>query len=404
MANFNYKARDKTGRLISGTVEATSADAVAERLKTAALIPVTINVSIEIPPFLRRLFPRPKVSVRKICTFTRQIATLQKAGVPLINCLETTHEQTDNKVLKAAIKSMVEQTRAGESFSSALARHKHIFNELYINMIKVAESGGVLVEVLERLADLQEHEDDTKSRIKVATRYPVIIVAALIIAFMVLITMVIPRFLSIYKRFDMALPLPTRMLIAINFAITHYWWAILLFIAIVIFSLKRFINTEKGRFLWDGIKLKMPVFGNLVLILTMSRFARILAILTKSGVPILETLGFVSKGVGNAVISRAIEGVRTGVSQGEGLAGPMKLSGFFPPMVLQMVAVGEETGKLTELLVSVSDYYDAQAEYIIKNLSALLEPMLVVILGLGVLFMALGIYLPMWNLVYLFKR
>ncbi len=404
MLTFKYKARDKTGRLISGYIEAGSADAASEKLKASGFTPVTIKETILIPAFFKKILPQPKVHPRKISTFTRQLATLQKAGVSLINCLEATQEQADDKVLKAAIKKMVEEVRAGDSFSSALSSHKNIFTELYISMIRVAETGGALPEVLERLANLLEYEEDTKTRIKTATRYPMIVVLALIIAFIVLITLVIPRFMSIYERFEMQLPLPTRMLIRINFAVTHYWWAILIVIAAIIFSFKKYINTKKGRLQWDGVKLKMPVFGKLVIMLTMSRFTRILAILTKSGVSILETLDLVAKGVGNTVISRAIDGIKTGVTRGQGLAGPMKLSGFFPPMVIQMVAVGEESGKLSNLLMHVSDYYDAQSEYIIKNLSTLLEPILIVFLGLGVLFIALGVFLPMWNLVYLFKR
>ncbi len=404
MAAFNYNARDKTGRLISGTVEAGSADAAAEKLKASGFSPVAIREKIQIPTFLKKILPPPGVSLRKICTFTKQLAILQKAGVPLVRGLETAQQQTDDKVLKAAIEKIVREVRAGESFASALASHKHIFNELYINMIRVAETGGVLPEVLERLANLQEYEENTRSKIIVASLYPVIVVAFLIIAFVALIAVVVPRFLNIYKRFGMQLPLPTRILIGLNFVIANYWWVILIIIGIGIFSFKRFISTKAGRLHWDRIKLKVPVFGKLIVMIMMSRFARILAILTKSGVPILETLDFVSKGVGNAAISRVIDGIKTGASQGKGLAEPMKLSGFFPPMVVQMVAVGEETGSLTDLLLHVSDYYDAQVEYIIKNLFTLLAPIVIIILGAGVLVVALGVYMPMWNLVYLFKR
>ncbi|MBN1406042.1 MAG: type II secretion system F family protein, partial [Candidatus Omnitrophica bacterium] len=347
---------------------------------------------------------KPKVSSRKLCTFTRQIATLQEAGVPLIQSLESTKEQTDDKVLKQALKDIIEQIRSGESFSSALSLHRRIFSDLYINMVKVAESGGLLAEVLERLANLLEYEEDTKSRIKSATRYPVIVMSVLAAAFIALITLVVPRFLDAYKRFNMQLPLPTRILIGLNFIIMHYWWAILIVLIIIVFLLKRSLNTQAGRLFWDSLQLKMPIFGPLIVMLTMSRFSRILAILIKSGVPILETLGFVSLGVGNAAIAKVINGIKTGVAQGQGLSGPMKISKFFPPMIVQMVAVGEETGKLSSLLLKVSDYYDRQAEYIIKNLSTLLEPILIIILGLGVLVMALGIFLPMWNLVYMFKR
>lgn len=404
MAIFKYKARDGAGRLISGKIEADSPDAAAGKLKNSGFTPVTIQRNIRLPLFLKNILPRPKVSVRKIWVFTKQLATLQKAGVFLINSLESVREQADDKILKAAIKEILQKVQAGESLSSSIASQKHIFDELYVNMIRAAETAGLLPEVLDRLANLLEYEEGIKQRIKTATRYPLIVVSALIIAFVILIAFIIPRFVSVYKQFDTPLPLPTRILININFAVTHYWWAILATAGLAIFTISKYIRTKKGRLLWDNVKLKLPVFGELMVAMTMSRFARILAILTKSGVPILETLDFVSSGVGNAVISRVIDGIKIGVSQGKELAMPMKLSGFFPPLVIQMVAIGEETGKLSDLLLHVSDYYDAQADYTLKNLYQLIEPLLIVILGLGVLFIALGIFLPMWNMVYLFKR
>ena len=404
MRTFKYNVRDKTGRLITGIMESVSVNTAADKLKLSGFTPVTIKEKRQLPLFLTQAFSKTKVERRKINVFTRQLATLQKAGVSIISGLEATAEQTESKPLKKAIKNMLEKVKAGESLSLAMSFHKNIFNDLYISMVKVAETGGVLPETLERLANLQEHEEDTRSRIKSATRYPLIVLIALVAAFTTLITLVVPRFLNIYQRFDTQLPLPTRILIGINFIISNYWWAIVIFVIAVAILVKKFIDTKKGRLLLDKTKLKIPIFGELIVFITMSRFARILSILTKSGVPILQTLDSISKGIGNATMARVIDGIKTGVSHGKGLSAPMKLSKFFPPMVIQMVAVGEETGNLSELLLYVSDYYDSQAEFIIKNLASLLEPLLIVILGAGVLFIALGIFLPMWNLMYLFKR
>jgi type II secretory pathway component PulF len=254
------------------------------------------------------------------------------------------------------------------------------------------------------LAALGEHEERIRMRIKAATRYPLIVVAAIVIGFLVLTAFVVPRFAQIYAQFTTALPLPTRILLWLHGAITKFWWLSILAIGAAVFIFNKFINTKAGRFWWDSLKLKAPVFGPLILKLSMSRFSRITATLLESGVPILRILDLAAGGAGNAIISRTIDNIKVSVTEGKGLAEPMKVSGMFPATVVQMVSVGEATGKLSELLINVSDYYDSQVDYTISNLASLIEPILIVVLGSVVLFMALAIFLPMWNLMSLFKR
>jgi type II secretory pathway component PulF len=230
------------------------------------------------------------------------------------------------------------------------------------------------------------------------------VITALFIGFIVLTTAVVPRFAKLYEQFTARLPLPTLILIKINFIVRHYWWLLLILFIAFIFLFKKFISTAKGRYLWDNFKLKVPVFGPLTLKLVMSRFSRVTGTLMRSGVPLLEILELTREGVGNAVVAQTIDAIKTSVNEGKGMLEPIKLSGMFTPVVVQMVAVGEESGKLEDLLLHISDYYDSQIDYTINNLLTLIEPLLILILGIAVLFMALGIFLPMWNLMDLFRR
>jgi type II secretory pathway component PulF len=275
---------------------------------------------------------------------------------------------------------------------------------LYISTIKAGETSGALDEIFSRLADLGEHEADTKSKMKAATRYPIVAISVLVIGFAVLVTYVIPRFVSIFDRYEAELPLPTKVLIWINSAIVNYWHLTIVLIVLSIFAFRKFISLPYGRRIWDTLKLKVPVFGPLYFMITMSRFSRIMAIMIKSGVPILSILEMVSDAAGNVVIKNAIKDVMKSVNQGRGMAEPMSTSKVFSPLVVQMVSIGEETGQVDELLFRISEYYDQQSDYMIKNLTTMIEPILVVILGCVVLLMALAIFLPMWNMIGLFRR
>ena len=271
-------------------------------------------------------------------------------------------------------------------------------------MIEAGEASGTLDKSLERLASLGEYEEKINTRIKSATRYPFFVIIAIGLGFLVLITKVVPRFENLYSKFDVDLPIPTQILIFLNSAITRYWWISAILIGALIFAFNKFINTPKGRIWWGNFKLKVPVFGPLTLKLSMSRFARITGTLMGSGVPLFQVLELASGGVGNVIISGMIKDIRISVSEGKGISEPMRLSGMFPPTVVQMVSVGEQTGKLDELMLYVSSYYEAQVEHMVENLTSLIEPLLTFVLGCAVLFMALGIFMPMWQIMRLFRR
>ncbi len=404
MPEYNYKARDKFGKSLSGIMQAESADAVASRLVQMGHAPILVKIN-EQEGILGKLSNRlNRVSFSDLNLFTRQFAVLQKSGITILQSLRTLGEQTENRLLKKTLENVSNDIQAGASFSEALSKHPAIFNTLYVNMVASGETGGILSQALARLAVLGEQEELTRMRLKQAVRYPFMVVIAILIGFLVLITTVVPRFARLYGQFNTELPLPTRIMIGLNTAITKYWFLTLVLLVAYVFILRRFIATKRGRMLWDTMKLKIPIFGELILKIIMARFTRVTATLMKSGVPILKVLDLAARGSGNALISQTIEQIMSSVNEGKGVAEPMKVSGLFPPVVIQMVAVGEETGKLDELLTDVADFYDSQIDYTISNFTSLIEPILIFVLGCAVLFMALGIFLPMWNMMSLFHR
>ena len=335
--------------------------------------------------------------------FTRQLYTLQRAGLPMLMSLQAIRDQTESLILKDVIHKVAQKIESGASLSEALALFPGVFSSIYVNMVRSGEVSGKLEHILDRLATLGEHDEKIRLHINSAMRYPLIVVVTLIIGFISLILFVVPKFTNIFAKFDTALPLPTQLLLVIYNSIVHFWWLGIIVIGLLSFAFFHFVKTPRGRFLWDKFLLRMPVFGPMILKISLSRFCRITSTLLKSGVPILTILELVKGTSENTVIAGAIEKIKVSVNDGKGMLAPMKASGLFPPVVTQMVYVGEETGKLDELLVHVADYYDSQVEYTINNLVAMIEPVLIIFLGSTVLFLALGIFMPMWSLMKLFK-
>lgn len=403
MPTFKYKARDRLGKAVNGAMAASDYEMAARQLDDLGYIPVSIQeekkgvISLD---FLQRY---RGVSLEDLILFSRQLSTLFGAGIPVLRGLDVLAEQTESKRLKEVIKAVKGDIEGGSTFSDALRKHPRVFSQLYISMIRVAEAGGLLDVVLDRLASSVEHEKDTRARVKAATRYPKIVVTAISVAFMVLVILVIPKFAAMFTKFGGTLPLPTRVMIGINNLFHHYWYLVVTVTAVIVLGFRGYIHTEKGRLRWDGLKIKVPIFGPLFLKIAMSRFTYILGMLIRSGIPILDTLEITSAAVGNTSISRAIERAKQNVSEGRGLSSPLKESGVFPPMVIQMISVGEESGKMDEMLARISDYYNLEVEYTINNLSTLIEPILIFVLGIMVLFMALAIFLPMWDMASLLR-
>lgn len=405
--NYRYKVRDKHGKAISGTMTAEDKNGVAKHLSAMGYVPISIEeakdtiASGNIGKFLEIFKP---VTLEDTNLFTRQLLTLQKAGIPLLASLTTLEKQTKNAAFKVVLKEVAAYVEGGMSLSDALAKYPKIFTSLYVNMVKAGEASGQLDEILGRLADFGERDLDTRQRITAATRYPLITLGALVTAFLIVVNFVIPKFAAVFAQFKTDLPLPTRVLLGLSYAMRTYWYLCIIGVGLVVYAFIRYINTPQGRLRLDAFALNAPAFGKLVSMFTMSRFSRTMSILMKSGLPILQVLDLTSRTVGNAVVSRTIDTIAVSVREGKGIAEPMRVSGIFPPIVINMVAIGEETGKVDELLMRVSEYYDQQSDYMVKNMTTLIEPLFVFILGIMVLVMALAIFLPMWNLITLFRH
>lgn len=406
MPHYRYKARDKHGGLHEGTMEAGGREAVADQLAGAGCLPVLIEEQqvrlLSRSGVLRRL---TRVRPQDLIIFSRQLSTLVGAGVPFLQALTSLEKQTENRRLRETVSEIRRDVETGAAFSDALAKHPAVFSTMYISMVRAGEAAGILDEILERLAMLAEHDYETRSRIKAAVRYPLIVVITLCLAFVFLVSFVIPRFVTVFERFKTPLPFPTRVLIAINNVFQHYWYAVLPATLLITAGIAWYLRTPSGRWQWDRLKLKIPLFGALFRKAAMSRFARIFSALQRSGISMLLTLDIAAETAGNRVIARAVENMRESVREGRTLAGPMEESGLFPPLVVQMTAVGEEAGGgIDVMLAKVSDYYDRDVEYTLRNLSTVIEPFLLLIVGGMVLFLALGVFLPMWDMITLFRK
>ena len=404
MPLYQYKARDKNGDLHTGMMEARVREVVADQLTAQGFIPVLIAEKKQAILQSDLLAGFSRVKPRELIVFSRQLATLMSAGVPFIQSLTTMEKQTENPFLKQTIADIRLDVEAGASFSDALVKHPKIFNKLYISMIRAGEAAGILDDILNRLALLAEHDAETRARVKTAVRYPLIVVISICLAFVFLVSFVIPKFVTIFEHFKAELPLPTRVLISINYIVQHYWYIVAIVVCMLLWGGSWYLGTPQGKWQWDRLKLKLPIFGVLFQKVALSRFARVFSAMQRSGLSMMLTLEIAAETAGNVVIVRVVEQMRDSLREGKGLHGPMEKSGLFPPLVVQMMAVGEETGKIDTMLNKVSDYYDTDVEYTLRNLSTLIEPVLLLFMGGMVLFMALGIFLPMWNMINLFKK
>ncbi len=400
MPNYEYRALDQTGSEVSETMEASDETAVAVHLDSMGYFP--LNIKEERQGFsLDMQLTKKRVKDPDIVVFSKQLVTLLKAGVPLLSCLEVLSEQTENERLQEVVQKIYVDIESGLSFSEALEMHPDVFSDIYTNSIRAGETGGALETVLERIADLMEHDYETKAKVKSAMRYPMIVVISLVLAFIALMLLVVPTFIELFSRMNVDLPLPTRILIGIHDVIAGYWHVSLVLLAGLYFAFKKYIKTKKGAFHWDQFRIKVPLFGDLNLKTAMSRFTRMFETLNTCGVPIVQTLEITSRTVGNLVISREIERISHGVLEGKGIAEPLEGADIFPPLVVRMISIGEKSGSLDQMLVNVSKHYDSEIEYSVKSLTSMIEPILTVVMGVVVLFLALAIFMPMWDLTKL---
>ena len=402
MPNYRYKAYDRQGRAIEGQMQAENRKAVSLALTNQGFVPVAVAETGKGKSLIPADLFGGRVKLEEINVFTRQLWTMIRAGLPLQSSLVSLRDQIKNEKFKRIILELIKDLEAGSSFSMALSTHPKVFSPMYVNMIKAGEASGKLDDTLFHLAEAGQFEARTREKIKAATRYPIIAFCALVIAFLMLVTFVIPKFSSLFSQYKTELPLPTRILLGVNYVLRHDWLILLAALTGLVFLFRWSIGTARGRYQWNWFKIKVPVIGPLLFNLVMSRFAKVLSELLASGLPLLQTLELVSETVGNAVLEKEVLRLQQSVNEGKGMSETMKQGGFFSPMVVQMVAVGEQSGKMDELLGHIAAYYEDQADLMIKNLTTLIEPILIVFIGSMVLLLALGVFMPMWDLVKVF--
>jgi len=408
MPAYEYRARDRAGKATQGVLEAEGTAAAAHQLDRLGFYPISIEP--QRPgrradySFARLNSYFSRVQPEDFILFNRQMATLISAGLPFLRSLGTIRDQTKSPRLRKILEAVYSEIESGSSFSAALAHHPETFSELYISMIRAGEEGGLLEKVLDRLATLAEQESVQRSRISAALRYPLFVSAALVVAFFILMKFVIPKFVQLYANFGGELPIPTRLMIFANVLFQRFWIPGAVLLVAAILGVRFALGTPAGRQLWDTWKIRLPIFGPLFLKSSLSRFSSVFSALLRSGVPLLKTLEIAAATVGNVKIKNVILGIRESVQEGQSIAGPMRAQTVFTPMVVQMVAIGEETGKLDEMLDKVSDYYESEVEFAIRNLTTAIEPLLIVVIGGAVLFLALAIFMPWWNVVSFIKR
>jgi len=405
MPIFKYRVRDRVGKAMTGTIDAPTVEVAGTHLFQKGYFPIAIeeesaSVSIDLSDFFKRF---RKVKPEEVIVFSQQLSTLYRAGLPLLAGLKGLRDQASNQKFKEILEEIGLQVEGGDTLFGAMSKHPDVFSVVYLNMIRAGETSGRLGESLDRYVTLADRELRSRQKVNEATRYPKIVIFSVIIAFIVLLVFVIPRFAQVFAQFNTILPLPTRIMIGINNLFQHYWYLILpVFLSIPI-MLKRYINTEKGRVFWDRLKTRIPVLGRLFLIAALSRFAHTFVMLNKSGIPILQTLEITSTTINNVIISQSIEEIGRQVREGRSLADSMRESGRFTPLVIQMVDVGETTGTLDEMLIRITEYYDIELENAIKKMTTYIEPALTLFMGVVVLFLALAVFLPWWNMAKVFK-
>ena len=399
---YTYKVRDRRGTLITGEIMGESQDLVLAKLREQHYIPLEVKAKSGGLKREFHLLPQ-KAKLKDLAVFSRQFATMVNSGLPLLRTLAILEEQTQSKYLAKIVGEVRLDVEKGISLSASLAKHPRAFNDLFVAMVRAGETSGTLDSVLVRLADNIEREVSLRRQIKSAMTYPIVVVVLVFLILTAMLLFVVPTFKDLYAQLGGTLPLPTRLLIALSDAVKSYF---IFFIAGFVglwFLFRRWKKSEKGRLTWDKLKLRVPIFGPLFHKTAMARFARTLSVLNRSGVPILQALDIVQDTVGNAVVANAVKDLQAGVKEGESLATPLSRHEVFPAMVVQMMAVGEETGALDTMLEKVAIFYDEEVSAAVESLTSLIEPVMIAIVGGAVGAIVIALYLPTFRIFELIK-
>ncbi|HKL25183.1 MAG TPA: type II secretion system F family protein [Desulfuromonadales bacterium] len=399
MSKFAWEGVTRSGQSMKGEMEAPTQEAVQAQLRRQGIQPGKIkargkglDMEIKIPGM------EPKISTKDLVVFTRQFATMIDAGLPLVQCLDILGKQQDNKTFKKILLKVKEDVESGSTFADALKKHPKAFDELYVNLVAAGEVGGILDTILNRLAAYIEKALKLKKKVKSAMTYPATVVGIAVIVIAVILVFVIPSFQKMFADFGGELPMPTQVVINISNFIQDYILVIIGAIVLFIFAFKKIYATKRGREILDELALKLPIFGVLLRKVAVAKFTRTLGTMISSGVPILDGLEIVAKTAGNKTVEKAIYRVRQSISEGKTIAEPLEKSGVFPPMVCQMIAVGEQSGSIDTMLNKIADFYDDEVDDAVGNLTAMMEPLLMLFLGTTVGGLVIAMYLPIFKL------
>jgi type IV pilus assembly protein PilC len=399
---YAYKVRDRRGSMLTGEIQADSRDLVLAKLREMEYIP--LEVKKKSAGLKKEISLRPgRVKLKDLAVFSRQFATMVNSGLPLLRTLAILGDQTESKALAKVVSEIRLEVERGSSLSDSMEKYPKAFNSLYVAMVRAGEVSGNLDQVLLRVADTIEKEVSLRRKVKSAMTYPVVVFALVVIILTVMLVFVVPTFKNLYADLGGTLPGPTRLLIGISDVVRRFFLFVVAGIAVAVWLFRRWIRTDKGRYAFDRFKLKMPVFGGLFRKTALSRFARTLGTLSRSGVPILQALDIVHDTVKNAVVARAVKDVQTSVKEGESLTRPLGRHPVFPPMVVQMMAVGEETGALDTMLEKIADFYDEEIEATVESLTSLIEPVLIAVVGGTVGAIVIALYLPTFRIFELIE-
>lgn len=407
MAIFEFTGRNRNGELARGRREAESVTVLAKQLVDSGVTPIDINEVAESASIwgdITKALGLGQPGLVDLILFTRQMHALTKAGVPILRGLGLVAEATRNRQLSDALYLVLEDLEAGREFSSALSRHPNIFNNLYLNIIKVGEQAGKLEAALLMLYQYLDSDRLTLKKIRSALFYPATVILAIVLATVFLMAKVIPKFAGVFTNYNLELPIQTQVIISISNFFADQWLFLLFVTGCLVIAARRFVNTPPGEMVWHEYKLKLPRIGDIILRATLARFAQSLFMCNSAGLPILQGLSLTAKAIDNAFIEAKINNMRFDVEKGESLTRSALATKMFSPLVVQMMAVGEETGQVDEMMKEVAEFYESEVAYDIDNLTKIIEPVLTLVLGLMVLVLALGIFLPMWDLVKIAQR
>mgnify|MGYP001118583585 CR=1 FL=1 len=401
MPTFNYSVRDKAGKIVSGKLDGDSRDAVSAKLRQMGYIILELDQQSGLAS-LGNITLGTGVKPKDITIFARQFSTMIDAGLSLTKCLSILGDQTESDGLRDVIGKVGKDVESGQSLSDSMSRHPKIFPPIFINMVRAGETGGVLDEVLNRVADHFENEAELKAKIKSAMTYPVAMLGLVLVILVAMMVFVVPTFEQMFADMGGVLPLPTQILVSLSNFVAGIGGIITFFVAIALYMLfKWWVGTVSGRLIWDGIKLKMPIFGALTSKFALARFTRTFGTLVQAGVPILSALDIVADTAGNEVVAQAVKRARSAIKEGETIAKPLSESSVFPSMLVQMISVGEETGALDAMLNKVADFYDTEVSTAVDGLTSLIEPLMMASLGVIVGGMVIALYMPMFNVISL---